>query len=182
MANKQIRKFNPILLVIMVVVVALGLFLYIQNSQSSTVSYASKDLKISLNYPKPWYIQEKDLDIMISSYNTRIGENSRPNSNQIKIFVDKFNAGCHPAIEENLKDPACGEGGPSIRPNEITFKEVKQVPGGTFYKYIVESPSGSRFTFYLLEKGDRVLQISKEPDPSNFEEEFEEIIESMNFL
>lgn len=181
MANKQIRKFNPILLVIMVVVVALGLFLYIQNSQSSTVSYASKDLKISLNYPKPWYIQEKDLDIMISSYNTRIGENSRPNSNQIKIFVDKFNAGCHPAIEENLKDPACGEGGPQVKPNEITSKEVKQVRGGTFFKYIVESPNGDKFTFYLLENNKRVLNISKKPDPSKFEEEFEEIVDSIRF-
>ena len=46
----------------------------------------------------------------------------------------------------------------------------------TVVKYVIKSPSsGNQFTFYLLEHGDRALQISKQPDPSKYEKEFDEI-------
>lgn len=182
MKRKQNYRFNlPLLIVVLITVVILGWVIYPQGAkQSITVQHTSKDLKISLFYPKDWHIQEKDFSILLASYETRIGQNSRPNTDQIKIFIDNF-SGCHPTIEENLKDPACGEGGPSVRPNEIIVKESRQTQGGTFYKYVIQSPSNAQFTFYLLENGDRVLQISKEPDPSKFEKEFDEIINSIRF-
>ena len=179
---KKFRKINPLILIAgIIAVLFLGWIFYSQGTQqSSTIQYLSKDLKISLSYPKGWFIQEKDFNILLASYETRIGQNSRPNTNQIKIFIDNF-SGCHPTIEENLKDPACGEGGPEIKPNEIISKEMKETSDATFYKYVVKSPSGNQFTFYLLENGDRVIQISKEPDPSQYEKEFEEIINSIKF-
>ena len=143
-------------------------------------SYTSQDLKISFEYPQNWYIDEKDLDVMITSYRTRIGENKSPKENEIKIFIDNFN-GCHDTIEENLIDPACGQGGSTVKKNKILSKETRQTKGGTFYKYIVESPN-KNFTYYLFEKGDKVLQIEKLPDPSKFEKEFEEIVSAIKFL
>ncbi|MBI2621843.1 MAG: hypothetical protein HYW63_04355 [Candidatus Levybacteria bacterium] len=167
-------------LILVIVILFVGLFFF-NSQQTGTVQHVSEDLKISLNYPRGWYIDEKDYDILLASYQTQIGDNSRPNSEQIKIFINKFNIGCHQDIEKDLMDPACGEGGPSVKPNEIISKEMKQFSGGAFYKYIIESPSGNQHTFYLLENSDRVLQISKEPDPSQHEIEFEEIINSIRF-
>ncbi len=181
---KQIknRRFNLLLpLIALVVAVFFGWLIYSQGvKQSSTVRYVSKDLKISFSYPKNWYMDEKDLSILIASYETRIGQNSQPNASQMKISIDRF-SGCHPTIEENLKDPACGEGGPQVKPNEIIFKEMKQISDAIFYKYIVKSSSGNQFTFYLLEKGGKIIQISKRPDPSQYEKEFEEIVSSIRF-
>jgi len=175
---KKIKKIKLPLFIAIILVLAVVFILYSQKS--STTQHVSTDLEISLEYPRGWYVQEKDFNILLSSYETLIGQNSRPNADQIKIFIDNF-SGCHPTIEENLKDPACGEGGTGVKPNEIISKEMKKLPGGTFYKYVIGSPSGNQFTFYLLENGDRVLQISKEPDPSQYEKEFEEIVSSIKF-
>ncbi len=176
-------KIRKLYLPLIIVAVAALFFAFIAYGQILAADdYLSTDLKITLSYPGEWYIQEKDYSILISSYRTRIGENSRPSNDQAKIFIDNFNNGCHPTIEENLKDPGCGEGGPNIKPNEIFSKKVNQTPDGVFYKYITETPNGQRNTYYLLEKGDRILKISKEPDPSDYEKEFEEIINSIKFM
>ena len=53
---------------------------------------------------------------------------------------------------------------------------------GTFYIYTIEDSREEQQTYYYLQKGDKILQISKEPDPSQFEKEFEEIINSITFL
>lgn len=143
-------------------------------------SYTSKDLKISFKYPANWYINEKDFDLMLTTFVTRFGRNDQPTKDQLKIFINNF-IGCFEKIEENLIDPACGEGGSKVKKNEIISKEMKTVKGGTFYKYLVKTPSAT-LTYYLLENKDRVLQISKQPDPSNFEKEFDEIIESIEFI
>ncbi|OGH38512.1 MAG: hypothetical protein A2905_04370 [Candidatus Levybacteria bacterium RIFCSPLOWO2_01_FULL_36_10] len=145
--------------------------------------YRSQDLKISFSYPKDWYVYEKDWSILLASYKTRIGENSSPRDSQLKIFIDIYSGGCYTEIEKNLKDPSCGEGGPSVKPNEIKSKEVVQKKNVVFYKYIVAYPTGKQVTFYLLEKigGDKILQISKKPDLSQFEKEFMDIINSITF-
>ncbi len=147
-------------------------------------AYISKDLQISFNYPTNWYINEKDRSIMLTSYKSTIGENSRPDKNQIKMFIDEYGGGCHQIIEENLKDPACGEGGPSSPLNKIVSKDVAEKTGGTFYKYVIEYPNEQQGIFYLLQKkgSDKILQISKEPDSSQYEKEFEEIVGSITFL
>jgi len=153
----------------------------IQNTNFKT--HTSQDLKISFQYPKEWYVNEKDRNILIASYYTRIGQNIVPKENQIKMFIDEF-SGCHPSIEENLKDPACGEGGMSVQQNKILSKNTSQKTGGTFYTYIVLSPDGKQYIYYLLQKNnsDTILQISKQPDPSQFDKEFEDIINSVKFL
>ena len=53
---------------------------YSSSSQtySSGVPYTSKDLKISFQYPKNWHVDEKNYDILIASYSTKIGEGSIP--------------------------------------------------------------------------------------------------------
>ena len=143
-------------------------------------NYTSKDLKISFQYPKDWYLDDRYLMILLTNYETNLNRDDTPVNNQVEILISNFK-GCHDTIEENLMDPACGEGGPSVPKNKILSKETRQTKGGTFYKYIVESPN-KNFTYYLFEKGDKVLQIEKLPDPSKFEKEFEEIVSAIKFL
>ncbi len=179
MKKIKIKKLRLPLIIALVVALVFTLIIYWQKP--ATAQHVSKDLKISLSYPKGWYIDNRDYAILLTDYYTNLNRDDKPSNNQIELYIREF-SGCHPTIEENLKDPGCGEGGPGIKPNEITFKEVSQIPGGTFYKYIVKSPSGNEFTFYLLENGERTLNISKKPDPSQHEKEFEEIINSIKFL
>src|SRR3989344_7237517 len=189
------RRCNIIIILAIVISIAIGAVIYfglksnnpppkpIENitiSGSNLNNYTSKDLKISFNYPKDWSVDEKDYDIMVTSYKTKIGENKSPAENQIKIFIDNFN-GCHKTIEENLIDPACGEGGPTVKKNKILSKEMRETKGDTFYKYVVETPN-NKFTYYLLEKNDKVLQISKQPDPSQFEREFDALVNSISLF
>ncbi len=176
---KQIRKMKLPLIIVILIVLAFAFIIY--SKGSSTTHHVSKDLKISLSYPRGWYVDDRYHSILLTDYKTNQNKNDKPTLNQIEVNIDNFNAGCHTSIEENLKDPACGEGGPQVKPNEIIFKEVKQISDAIYYKYIVKSPSGNQFTFYLLEKGDRVMQISKKPDPSQHEKEFEEIVSSIRF-
>src|SRR3989338_6695511 len=142
--------------------------------------YSSTDLKISFEFPKDWFVNEKDFDLMVSSFSTKFGANDQTTKDQIKVFVNNF-SGCHKTIDENLKDPACGEGGPKVKPNEILSKKIEDINGVKFYKYLVKTPEGKQQNFYFLEKGDRILQIDKKPDPSMFEKEFKEIIKSIRF-
>lgn len=153
----------------------------ITKSSESLKPYSSEDLKVSFKYPGNWFLNEKDFEIMITSFKTTFGENKQPTETQIKTFINEYGGGCHKTIDENLKDPACGEGGPRVKPNEIISKEVKDLNGSKFYKYLVKYPSGESHRFYFLEKGDRILQIDKIPDPSLFDEEFEAIIKSIKF-
>lgn len=148
--------------------------------QTQNKSYKSKDLNISFSYPQDWFVNEKDFDLMITSFPTKFGENAQPERNQIKFFINEYH-GCHETIDENLEDPACGEGGPKVKPNEILSKETEDINGMKFYKYLVKYPDGKQQRFYFLEKGDRVLQIDKDPDPSMLEKEFEEIVKSIKF-
>lgn len=180
------HHYNIAVLVLLGIILLFAMLvfsLYANNGKESDsyLTHANDDFKILFNYPKDWYIDEKNFDILISSYPTYIGENSKPSLDQIKISIDGF-SGCHPTIEENLKDPACGEGGPGVSLNEILSKDMRITEGGTFYKYVILTPNGEEFTFYILENEDTVLSISKQPDPSLHEEEFEKIVNSIRFL
>lgn len=153
----------------------------IQNSKFKT--HTSQDLKISFQYPEGWYVDDRYFMILLANYETNLNRDDKPSSNQIEILVDEF-SGCHLDIEENLKDPACGEGGPSVQMNKIFSKDVSHKKGGTFYTYVVLSPDGKKLTYYLLQKNNSgtILQISKQPDPSQFEKQFEELVNSIRFL
>lgn len=187
MKKKQNKKISTRWIIVIILILTAA-FLFFQAQwfvkQNSIKTHVSQDLKISFQYPKDWNIDDRYHTVLLTNYVTSMNRNDHPNSNQIEIMIDRFNVGCHESIEENLKDPACGEGGPTVKPNEIVSKETLQKPGGTFYKYIIKYPSGKQQTFYLLQKTgtDKILQISKEPDPSQFEKEFDEIINSIKFL
>lgn len=165
-----------------------AVFLFLQFQwfvkQNSVKTHVSNDLKISFQYPKDWHIDDRYYFVLLTNYLTNLNKNDRPSAKQIEITFHKYSGGCHETLEENLKDPACGEGGPSVKPNKIVSKESTQISGGIFYKYVIEYPSGKQQTFYLLQQTgtDKILQISKEPDPSKFETEFNEIISSVKFL
>lgn len=148
------------------------------NKDDNLNSYRSKGLKISFEYPNEWFVSEKDFDIMITSYMTKIGENKPPRPNEIKIFIDNY-SGCFPTLEQDLIEPACGQG--KVK-NKIISKDVKQAPGGEFLKYTLDSYDENQRAQYFFQKGDKILQISKTPDPSQFEKEFEEIINSIKFI
>jgi hypothetical protein len=150
------------------------------NNNDQLKSYTSKDLKISFKYPKDWYIDDRYQMILITNYNTNLNKDDKPTNDQIELLISNFN-GCHDTLEENLIDPACGEGGPTVAKNKILSKETSQTKESTFYKYVVQTPN-STLTYYLLKNNDKVLQIEKHPDPSQFDKEFEEIINSIEFL
>lgn len=187
--SKQSSRINLPLILIVLIAIVFGWIIYSQSagrianlSRASVIQHVSKDLKISLSYPSNWYVDDRYQSILLSDYKTSQNRNDNPSVNQIEVYLSEFSAGCHSSIEENLKDPACGEGGPTVQANQIITKESRAVQGGTFYKYVIQSPSNNESTYYLIEHGDRVLQISKEPDPSQHEEEFEDIINSIKFL
>lgn len=143
-------------------------------------SYRSNDLRISFVYPNGWYVDEKEFDIILTSYQTKIGENRPPNTDQIKIFIDEF-ANCFPTLEEDLEKPGCGEGGAASR-NTILSQDSKTLAGGQFHTYVIRQSNGETKTQYFLVNEEKILQISKQPDPSQFEKEFEEIVNSIRFL
>lgn len=180
MANKQTQKFKIILIFAILIFFALGFLFYFQNSKSGKVNHISEDLKISLTYPKGWYIDDRYQSILLTNYETNQNERNEPSSNQVKIYISNFSS-CFPSIEEDLRYPACGEN-KLDGPDEIVSRDIEKTKGGTFHKYITRTPRKDEIIYYLLENGDRTIEISKEPDPSKFEKEFEEIINSMNFL
>lgn len=198
------KKGNTLIIVAIIALVTIGAALYFkyftvnpnisvpsQDNYSSTPkpgetttnnlkNYTSQALKISFNYPKEWYLDDRYQRLLITNYVTNLNRDDKPSDEQIELLISYF-TGCHKTIEENLIDPACGEGGPEVKKNKILSKEMRETKGGTFYKYIVEFPN-EKFTYYLLEKMDEVIKISKHPDPSQFEKEFEEIVNSIEFL
>jgi len=191
------QKGNILIIGLIVVAIALIAVVYIRINPVNTLQsqstpspspqidqdnqlklYTSRDLKISFDYPKSWYVDEKDFDIMITSYKTKIGENKPPKSNEVKIFINNY-SGCFPTLEEDLIDPACGQG--KVK-NKIISKDVKQTPGGNFLKYTLDSYDENQRIQYFFQKGEQILDIEKHPDPSQFEKEFEEIVNSIQFL
>lgn len=149
-----------------------------QATSDNLKNYTSNDLKISFSFPKDWYIDEKDYEIMITSYSTRIGENKEPDDGQIKIFINSY-SGCYPSLEKDLINPACGQG---EEKNKIVSKDVRQTAGGEFLKYTLDSYDENQRVQYFFQKGKKMLDIEKHPDPSQFETEFNQIIDSIRFL
>jgi len=149
-----------------------------QETSKNLKTYTSDNLKIAFNYPKGWYIDEKDYDIMITSYSTKIGENVEPSDGQIKIFINDY-SGCFPTLEEDLIDPACGQG---KKKNKIISKDARQTTGGEFLKYTLDSYDENQRVQYFFQKGKKILDIEKHPDPSQFEKEFNQIVDSIRFL
>ncbi|MEK7534008.1 MAG: hypothetical protein AAB600_01595 [Patescibacteria group bacterium] len=178
--KKSVRTF--IIAVIVGVLLLFVLALIKQNPQDVSqqyLTYTSQDLKISFEYPRDWHVDEKDRSILIVSYATRIGKGSTPNKNQIKMFINSASL-CQKSLDEDVLLGGCGEG--ENTKNEILSKDIKKAPSGLFIIYKIKYPTGQMDTFYYLQHYDTILQISKQPDPSQFEKEFEDIINSIRFL
>ena len=189
------RRGNIIIILAIVISIAIGAVIYfglksnnpppkptenITISGSNLTNYTSKDLKISFKYPQNWYVNEKNFSILITSYTTFIGEGKSPKKNEIKIDIDRASL-CQSDIEKNLIFGGCGENQKIL--NQILNKEVKTNSYGiTISKFVVKFPDNSQKTLYYLEKEDRIIQLTKQPDPSQFEKEFEEIVNSIKFL
>lgn len=153
-----------------------------QTSTDQTITdstpYTSKDLKISFNYPKGWSVEEEDRIILISNFKSSLHKNIELKNDQIEIMIDEF-SGCFPTLEEDLTSPACGQG--KVK-NKIISEEVKKTSGGELLKYTIDSPDGNQRIKYFFQKGNMIFGIDKNPDPSQYEKEFEEIINSIQFL
>ncbi len=149
----------------------------VTNAEQSDQSYTSGDLKISFKYPNSWVIDDRYFEILIASFDTNLNTNKIPDANEVEIIIHNAR-GCHETIDENLEDPSCGE---ADGRNVIISKETEDLNGMMFYKYLVKYPSEKEQEFYFLEKGDRILQIDKNPDPFMFEEEFNNIVKSIKF-
>lgn len=148
------------------------------KAKADLQKYTSKDLKISFNYPQDWYIEEGYPFILIASFQTSFQKDITPKENQIEIIIKEF-SGCFPTLEEDLIDPACGQGEVE---NKIISKDVRQTPGGEFLKYTLDSYDENQKIQYFFQKDGKILDIEKRPDPSQFEKEFEEIVNSIRFL
>lgn len=196
--NKSARRGSILLIVLaaIAVLIAAGTYykLYTKTPQdkpsltqeprkSSTEndqikSYVSQDLKFSFKYPKEWYVIEEYPFTLISNFESSLRKNIILESNQIEITIKEFSP-CLPTLDEDLINPACGQG--KVK-NKIVSKDVKQTANGEYLKYTLESYDPNQRVQYFFQKDERILDIEKHPDPSQFEKEFEEIINSIQFL
>jgi len=190
--EKSLKKGNAgLIVVIFSAFLVMGVAVYLslsggrlqtfQNTSPGLKSYTSQDLRITFYYPKDWFVIEKGFDILITSYPTYFDENKVPTGNQMELFISLFPT-CFTDYEQDLQYPGCGEGGEASK-NTIISKEERFVQAGIFYKYVVLPPRGEEVIYYLLFKDDKnILKIDKRPDPSKFEQEFEELVNSVKFL
>lgn len=194
--NKRI-KFNKKIIILSIMQISIlvtflslyNIFISVSLDESQLVSstkentvydeYVSEKLALSYRYPKDWVIQEKDLSIYIVSSNNDEELNDASKRAKVEIYIKDANL-CQSTIDEEFEKGGCGEvsGISKDRINRNTYN----LKSGILYKYIISYTQNPQQTFYYLEKGDRLLQISKEPDPSEYDQEFEEIINSIKFL
>ncbi|OGE02678.1 hypothetical protein A3G16_01730 [Candidatus Curtissbacteria bacterium RIFCSPLOWO2_12_FULL_41_16] len=197
------KKGNTSIILIIIAVLTIGILFYfkinkgtfmqlkqnpvptVQPSEQKKIiredqlkSYTSQDLKISFRYQNGWYIEEEYPFVLISNFESSLHRNIDLQNNQVEIMIKEF-SGCFQTLEEDLIDPACGQG--KVK-NKIISKDVRQTPGGEFLKYTLESYDENQRTQYFFRKGDKILDIEKHPDPSQFEKEFEDLVNSIQFL
>lgn len=193
------RKGNILIVVAIAALITIGAALYFKaNTNTSTSpkeqysesprpketinnnfkSYTSQALKISFKYPSDWFIDDRYQMVLLANYQTNLNRDDRPKDNQIEILINNF-SNCFPTLEEDLIDPACGQG--KVK-NKIISKDVKQTSGGHFLKYTLDSYDENQRIQYFFQKGEKILDIEKQPDPSQFEKEFDEIVNSIRFL
>ncbi len=188
--KKQKKQNNIFLLLIAVVIIVIGSFVFLKTTRISnstltikqeklTHQYTSNAINISFQYPQGWYVDEKNKKTVVTSYSSQIGDGIEPTERELRITIITASL-CQPTLDEDVLKGGCGEEMHSR--NTILSKSTKEYSGGTFITYAIQYSTGEKDTFYYLQKGDRILQISKQPDPSQFENEFEKIISSIEFL
>lgn len=143
-------------------------------------TYTSKVLGISFSYPKEWYVTDIGYRAIITNYSFTTSIDYRPNNNELEIQISEYSL-CQATLDQDIVFWGCGEGEQVA--NVILEKKTKELSDGILFSdYLIFYPqSNIRQRQYYLQKGDRILQIDKAPDPSRFEKEFEEIINSIVF-
>ncbi len=194
--KRKTKKLDKFLSIIVLIIVLLLVVFFINNKKNTKPNtlnrqiitqtpqfktHTSENLKISFQYSSDWYIYDKNYDIFITSYPTTHRDGKKPTSHQIEIFIREGPVCGRMDLDQIIIIGGCYSEGKFV-PHKIKSKEVKNLSSGIFYKYIRERFDTQDQTVYFLQNGDRILQISKEPDPSQFEKEFDEIINSITFL
>lgn len=157
-----------------------GILIYAWGvNKNKMAKHTSDDLKISLNYPKGWFIDDRYRTILVTNYETNLNKDTTPNKQQIEIQINNASL-CQRSAEEDLILGGCGEGQKVL--NKILNKKNKKLSSGALQVFRVQYPDNSEKTVYYLQNKNRILQISKRPDQSEFEKEFEEIVNSIRFL
>ena len=175
---KKIKKLRLKLPLFAAAIVLLVAAFIIYQQKSATIQHVSKDLKISLSYPRRWYIDDRYRTVLVTNYETNLNQNITSGNQQIEIQINNASL-CQKSAEEDLIFGGCGEGQKVL--NKILNKESKKLSSGTLQVFRVQYPDSSEKTIYYIQNKNRILQISKRPDQSNYEKEFEEIINSIRF-
>lgn len=170
-------------MVILLFALLIGVAMYSKTNDKNSSApefkkYTSQALKISFEYPKDWYVDDRYQMVLLTNYQTDLNRNDKPKEDQIKILISNF-SNCFPTLEGDLVNPACGQG--KIK-NTIISKEVRQTSGGEFIKYMLDSVDETQRVQYFFRKEETILDIEKNPDPSQFEKEFDQIVSSIDFL
>lgn len=170
-------KFNLPLLILVIAAFFFALIFY--ANKSSAIQHVSKDLKISLSYPKGWYIDDRYRSILLTNYQTNQNRDDKPTESQIRVMISNASL-CQQSLDQEVLRGGCREG--EDTENQILAKKVKNLQSGSFITYRIRYPIGQEDIWYYLQSQNRIIQISKEPDPSKYEKEFEEIVNSIRFL
>ena len=189
------KKNNILTIAIIAILIIAGLVIFSRYKKISPINtsptktaiiniqelkkHTSQDLKISFEYPNDWYVDDRNYTVLLTNYLTSLNSNDHPNSNQIEIIIREASL-CQDTIEKNLIYGGCGENQKIL--NKILNKQIQALSSGAFYKYTVQYPGHPEQMFYFLQKGDNILKLSKQPDPSQFEKEFDDIVNSITFL
>src|SRR3989344_3193089 len=106
--KKIINKNLRLLIFIVIAVVLVSAFITYQQ-KSTTAQHVSNDLKISLNYPKGWYIDDRYRSILLTNYETNQNRDDKPIESQIKIMISNASL-CQPSLDLEVLRGGCGEG------------------------------------------------------------------------
>lgn len=153
---------------------------YVSDAKSKYINYSSMDMGLALKYPENWFIDDRYGMILLANYKTDLNKVSikKPGNIIINIYSEEI---CDMSLDEQIQLGRCYAEG-NWSPTDIIDKQISELSSGVFYKYTIKHPQGEKQIIYYLQKGDRMLKISKEPDTSVFDKEFVEIINSINFL
>lgn len=189
---KKSNKKVTMVFIALSILVFLSLFLFYINfnqqkrnqfalhDKPNNINYMNKGLGITLRYPANWFIDDRYGMILLANYKTDLNKKS---INKLgNIIINFYNEEvCDMSLDEQIQLGGCYTEG-DWAPTEIIDKQTKILTSGTLLKYAIKHPQSGKQTIFYLQKGDRILKISKSPDNSVFDEEFEEIINSIKFL
>ena len=142
-------------------------------------TYTSEELDVSFTYPDNLFVKALSDRLIITNYKLGFTNNYRPQEYEVEIQIAAA-ADCALSLDEQVKREQCAEGGK--QPIKIINKEVEKLSSGTFTTYTILPPSSPEAMRYFLQKENHVLEISKEPRDSYFEEQFNQMINSITFL